>query len=171
MNTSRATFSSSEGEITKPTPPQNREFRKPGELVFAGLLFLLGAFGYYFALDMTSGELSSPSVFPKLSSTLIMIFSAINFMKALKKEKSVEKDTHVFQYLLPRDVTVMITLLIAYCIALPKLHFVFASYIFMASAMIYLHKGKKIILSLTISALALAALIGIFRYLFLVILP
>jgi len=171
MTTPTTSFCSSGEEIKHPSPPLKREYRKPGELMFTGLFFLLGAFGYYFALDMTSEGLSSPSVFPKLSSALIMIFSTINFAKAIKKEKPPKENNQVFHYLLPRDVMVVILLLVAYCIALPKLHFALSSYVFMVAAMTYLNRGKKVILSLLVSALALALLIGIFRYLFLVILP
>ncbi|HHX58969.1 MAG: tripartite tricarboxylate transporter TctB family protein [Synergistaceae bacterium] len=144
--------------------------RKPGELGMAAITFLLGALGYYFALDMTSGEYSSPSVFPKLASTLIMACSAFNFYKALRKEKR-EASVTLTGYLLPMDVVVVLVLLVAYCFILPRLHFVASSYAFMVIGMVYLQRGKNIIRALLISAVSLAVLVAVFRYLFLVILP
>jgi hypothetical protein len=144
--------------------------RKPGELGIAAIMFLIGALGYYFALDMTSGEFSSPSVFPKLASTLIMACSAVNFFKALRREQP-EAAASLTGYLLPMDVVVVVVLLVAYCFALPRLHFVASSYAFMVIGMVYLQRGKNIIRALLISALSLAVLVAVFRYLFLVILP
>lgn len=148
--------------------PESR--RRPGELVAAALFFLIGALGFYFALGMTSGEYSSPSVFPKLASVLIMTGSAVNFFHAVKKNQP-EDGASVPGYLFPRDVVVVLLLLVAYCLILPKLHFIASSYLFMVVGMVYLERGKNIIRSLVVSALALALLVAIFRYLFLVILP
>jgi len=144
--------------------------RKPGELGTAAIMFLIGALGYYFALDMTSGEYSSPSVFPKLASTVIMACSAVNFLKALRRDKP-GTETTLTGYLLPMDVVVVVVLLVAYCVALPRLHFVASSYAFMVIGMVYLQRGKNIVRALLISAVSLAVLVAVFRYLFLVILP
>lgn len=144
--------------------------RKPGELGIAVIMFLLGALGYYFALDMTSGEYSSPSVFPKLASTVIMACSAVNFFKAVRREKP-ESAATLTGYLLPMDVVVVVILLVTYCVVLPRFHFVASSYAFMVIGMVYLQRGKNIVRALLISALSLAVLVAVFRYLFLVILP
>jgi hypothetical protein len=145
--------------------------RKPGELGITAITFLLGAFGYYFALDMTSGEYSSPSVFPKLASTVIMVCSAVNFLKAIRRERPDASSPSVAQYLLPLDVVVVLSLLVAYCVALPYFRFIGSSYAFMVAGMIYLQRGKHIVRALLISAASLAVLVAVFRYLFLVILP
>ena len=145
--------------------------RKPGELGITAITFLLGALGYYFALDMTSGEYSSPSVFPKLASTVIMACSAVNFWKAVRRERPEASAPSLAQYLLPMDVLVVLSLLVIYCVALPHLRFIGSSYAFMAAGMIYLQRGKHIFRALLISAGSLAVLVAVFRYLFLVILP
>ena len=144
--------------------------RKPGELGIAAIGFLIGALGYYFALDMTSGEYSSPSVFPKLASTVIMLCSAVNFFRAVKREKP-ETGISPARFLFPGDVVVVLCLLVAYCIALPRLHFIASSFAFLALGMIYLQRGKHIVRALLVSAASLAVLVAVFRYLFLVILP
>ena len=156
-----------EKELSKYVPEAQR---KPGELGIAALGFFLGAFGYYFALDMTSGEYSSPSVFPKLASTLIMACSAVNFFKALRRKKP-EASSTLIGYLLPIDVVVVLVLLVAYCFVLPRLHFIVSSYAFMVIGMVYLQRWKNIVRALLISAASLAVLVAVFRYLFLVILP
>lgn len=145
--------------------------RKPGEIAFALIWIIIGALGYYFALDMTSDSYSAPSVFPKLSSTVILLCGAVILAKALKKEKAEAGGAGVFQFLLPRDVLVMISLVLLYCVALPNLHFVPSSFVFLAAGMIYLYRGRKIALPVIVSACTLAVLVAIFRYVFLVILP
>ena len=80
--------------------------RKPGELGMAVLMFLLGALGYYFTLDMTSGEYSSPSVFPKLASMVIMACSAVNFFKAVRREKPEAEATLIAQALAASNGTI-----------------------------------------------------------------
>lgn len=145
--------------------------RKPGEVFFATLWVILGALGYYFALDMTGDSYSAPSVFPKLSSTVITLCGIVTLIKAAKREKPGPDEPGVFSYLLPRDVLVMISFVILYCVALPNLHFVPSSFAFLAAGMIYLYRGKKIVMPIIVSAGTLAVLVAIFRYVFLVILP
>lgn len=144
--------------------------RKPGEIGFAIIGVVFGVLGFYFAMDMTSDTYSSPSVFPKLSSIIIICCALVSLMKAVKRAAPPAGET-VFKYLLPRDVLVILVMLIVYCIALPRLHFVPSSYAFMVVGMVYLHRGKKIVQSLIYSAIALVMLVVVFRYLFLVILP
>lgn len=145
--------------------------RKPGEIGFAQLWIIIGLLGYYFAMGMTSDSYSAPSVFPKLASTVIIACGAVSLAKAVKREKPAADEPGVFSFLLPRDVLVMMILMLLYCAALPKLHFVPSSFALLVSGMIYLYRGKKIVQSVIISACTLAVLVAVFRYVFLVILP
>ncbi|MDR2528603.1 MAG: tripartite tricarboxylate transporter TctB family protein [Synergistaceae bacterium] len=145
--------------------------RKPGEIGFALLGILFGILGYYFAMDMTSDSYSAPSVFPKVSSTIIIVCGLTCLLKALMKAKSPAEAGTAFHYLLPKDVVFALVMLVVYCVALPYAHFIPASYAFMVVGMVYLHRGKKIAQSLFVSALALALLVGVFRYVFMVMLP
>lgn len=149
--------------------PEKR--RKPGETAFAMLATMVGILGYYFAMGMTSENLSSPSVFPKISSVIIVICGLICVYNSSKKEAPAEGAPNIFNFLLPKDVLVILILLLVYCLVLPKLHFIISSYAFIAIGMIYLHRGKYIWQSLLISAIAITLLVVIFRYVFLVILP
>ena len=83
-----------EKELSKYVPEAQR---KPGELGIAALGFFLGAFGYYFALDMTSGEYSSPSVFPKLASTLSW-HARHQFFKAVRRENPKSLTSGIFSH-------------------------------------------------------------------------
>jgi hypothetical protein len=145
--------------------------RKPGEIGFAVLGILLGVLGYYFALGMTSGSYAAPSVFPKISSIIISLCGLTCLIKALTKEKPPADSGTVIHYLLPKDVVFMLAMLVVYCVVLPYAGFIYSSYMFMVTGMIYLHRGKKIFTSLIVSAVVLTVLVVIFRYVFLVILP
>lgn len=147
------------------------KIRKPGEIGFALLWIITGLLGYYFAMGMTSDSYSAPSVFPKLASVVILACGAITLAKAVKREKPAADGPGAFFFLLPRDVLVMMVLMLLYCAALPGLHFVPSSFALLVSGMIYLYRGKNIIQSVIISACTLAVLVAIFRYVFLVILP
>jgi hypothetical protein len=146
-------------------------YRKPGEIGFAIIATVFGVLGYYFALGMTSDSYSAPSVFPKLASVIIIACGVICIFKACRKDAPEPGSPNVFRYLFPRDVIVILLMLLAYCVLLPKLHFIVSSYLFMAGGMVYLHRGKYIWQSMLISAGAMVVLVAIFRYVFLVILP
>jgi putative tricarboxylic transport membrane protein len=145
--------------------------RKPGEVVFALLGTFFGVFGYCFALEMTSDSYSAPSVFPKTASVLIIACGAVSLVKALRREKAPSGEATLFGFLLPRDVLFVLGMLVVYCLALPYLHFIASSYLFMVAGMIWLRRGEKIFQSLIVSAATLAILVAVFRYVFLVILP
>lgn len=145
--------------------------RKPGEIVFCLLGTMIGVLGWYFALDMTSDSYSSPSVFPKITSSIIILCGIITLFKSVRRNPPAKDSPGALQYLLPRDVFVIIGMLLVYCLVLPILHFIPASYLFMVAGMVYLHRGKNIVRCLVYSAIALLVLVLVFRYLFLVILP
>jgi hypothetical protein len=144
--------------------------RKPGEIGFALIGIIFGLLGYYFALDMTHDTYSAPSVFPKIASVIIVLCGLVSLVKAVRREPPAVGET-VLGYLLPKDVIFMLAMLLVYCFALPILHFSLASYAFMVIGMVYLHSGKQIIRSFVYSGIALAVLVAVFRYVFLVILP
>lgn len=151
---------------------QSKPLRKPGELGFSILALLFGALGYYFAMDMTSGELSSPSVLPKLASVVIMAMAAISFFRAMLGKKKVTVNfmtltTHLFS----RDVVVLLILLAFYSLALPILHFPIASFVFLFIALTYLQRLKRIPMCFGIALVSIAALVAIFTYVFKVQLP
>lgn len=146
--------------------------RKPGEVAFALLAIAFGVAGYYFALDMTSGELSSPSVAPKLASTIIILMGCINLFQILSRKTAVTASfVALGRYLFTKDVLVVLSLLLAYSIVLPHLHFAFASFLFLILTLVHLQNYKRFALCFGLSTTVIALLVVIFKYIFKVPLP
>lgn len=145
--------------------------RKPGEIVFSLLLIFFGALGYYFGMDITSGELSSPSVAPKVASVVIMAMGGIEFFRVLKKQSVPVNPVILVKYLFTWDVLVILLLLSLYTVLLPVLHFSVASFLFLLASLLYLQRGKNLMLCGGIAVGSVALLVLIFTYIFKVQLP
>lgn len=148
-----------------------RTSRKPGELAFSLLCVLFGILGYYFALDITSGELSSPSVAPKIASSVIILMGLAELARCLKKGRAPAGLKALLRYLFTWDVVFILVMLAAYSLLLPILHFPAASFLFLLCSLFYLQRGKRFFLCLAISVSSIAVLVGIFKYVFKVMLP
>lgn len=149
----------------------NSTERRPGEIGFAFLFVLFGALGYYFALDMTSGKYSSPSVAPKIASSVIMLMGLAELWKGLKKRSNGVDASRLFSFLFTREVLFVLVLLVLYSVLLPMLHFPLASFLFLMLALLYLHRWKKVGLCTAISVGTVVVLVGVFKYVFQVMLP
>lgn len=145
--------------------------RKPGELTFAILCVLFGALGYYFAMDITSGELSSPSVAPKVASSVIIFMGLAELVRCLKRDSAQPGLKALLHFLFTWDVVFILIMLAAYSILLPILHFPLASFLFLLFSLFYLQRGKRFFLCLAVSVSSIAVLVGIFKYIFKVMLP
>jgi Predicted membrane protein len=144
--------------------------RAHGELLVAVLILLFGLAGFYFALDLSSDSYSSPSVFPKFVSAIIALCGCVLTAQVIRKERP-PKEISAITFILPLDVAVMLALLGIYCLLLPTIHFIPSTFLFLTCGITYLRRGKKIPQTLIIAAVSLLVLVGIFRYVFLVILP
>ncbi|MCF4113260.1 MULTISPECIES: tripartite tricarboxylate transporter TctB family protein [Dethiosulfovibrio] len=149
----------------------NSNERRPGEIGFAFLFILFGALGFYFALDMTSGKYSSPSVAPKIASSVIMLMGAIELWKGSRKQGKGVNAGNLFSFLFTREVLFVLVLLALYSFFLPILHFPLASFLFLFLSLLYLHHWKKIGLCSAISLGTVVVLVGVFKYVFQVMLP
>jgi len=147
--------------------------RSPGEITFCIFFIVVGGFAYYIALSFTSGTWDSPSIFPRLVSALIVVLSIVTIFRTIKNtvKPSFTSMKDIAKFLLPADVAVLLFMLTVYSVVLPIIHFIPASFLFMYIAMVYLQRGRGLLKSAAISGLALACLVAIFRYIFLVILP
>ena len=145
--------------------------RKPGEVFFSVLVVVFGALGYYFAMDMTSGEYSSPSVAPKVASVVIMAMGATELYRVLKKQAVEVTPLTLIKHLFTWDVVFILTLLALYSVFLPRLHFPLASFLFLLTSLFYLQRGKNFLLCLAVSVGSVGAMVGIFTYIFKVMLP
>jgi len=152
---------------------KEKPHRSPGEIAFCIFFTLLGCFAYYIALSFTSGSWDSPSIFPRLVSAVIIALSIVTIIRTLKNtvKTSFTSVKDIVKFLLPTDVAVLLFLLVVYSVVLPIIHFIPASFLFMYIAMVYLQRGRGLLKNAAISGLALACLVAIFRYIFLVILP
>lgn len=159
-------------QFGKDNVPAKTNPRKPGEIVFSLLVILFGGLGYYFAMDITSGELSSPSVAPKVASSIIMAMGAMELFKVLlKKQPVVVNVATLVKHLFTWDVVFVLILLGAYSILLPILHFPLASFLFLIASLAYLQRGKNLLLCLGIALGSVGIMVGIFTYIFKVMLP
>lgn len=144
---------------------------EPGEKLFSLWILLIGIVGFLCTFQMTDNTLSDPASLPRLVSVILILCGILVSYKNFKRARWHMSFSEAMREILPKDVCVMAAFLAIYCVALPNLHFVAASYLFMLAGMVYLRGKAKIISSLVISALATAALVAIFQYIFMVILP
>ena len=145
--------------------------RNPGELAFTLLTILFGCLGYYFALDISSGALSSPSVAPKIASSVIILMGLAELVRCLRKGAPQPGINNLLRYLFTWDVVFILAMLAAYSVLLPILHFPLASFLFLLASLFYLQRGRRFLLCLVISLSSIAVLIGVFTYVFKVMLP
>lgn len=145
--------------------------RKPGEVGFAFLFVLFGALGYYFALDMTSGKYSSPSVAPKIASSIIIAMGLIELYKSFKREALKYNILDLLAFLFNKEVLFILILLGLYSFFLPILHFPLASFLFLLLSLLYLHNWGEFKLCSMVSLGTVIVLVGVFKYIFQVILP
>ncbi len=159
-------------EEKAPTAPKaDVPARKPGEIAFALLAIVFGVLGYYFALDISSGSLSAPSTVPKMASVIIIAMGLLSLRQGVLKVKAPSGFGELTRFLLPRDVLVVLVLLALYSALLVPIGFAIDSFLFISVALIYLQRGKRIPLCLAVAAISVAALVGIFNYIFKVMLP
>lgn len=144
--------------------------RKPGELVFAGLLFGLSIAITYLAFDISGlSSTSSPGTIPVLAALVLLISSLITLIKTAKKSTNSEP----FSFL--DTVSTRLFLFFAlisfiYILLINQLGFLTASlmYLFVSSLVLY-RRGP--LLAILISINTLAIIYVVFRALFSVILP
>jgi len=67
-------------------------------------------------------------------------------------------------------IVVFAALIVGYMLALQPLGFIIASYLFLSAAMLFLYRGR-ILLTLAVSALSVAVIYVLFRFVFVVVLP
>lgn len=151
----------------------------PGEKGFAIFLFLFGLFFTYqsFLMYIAKPGASSHAAVPLFVSILIVIFSTLIFIFDFKKDstndgipfsKKIEKTLY---YMLPKDVLVIIVLILLYCIALMfNFGFYLITPLFLWAAMSYL-MNKNYVKNILWTALNLLFIYIVFSFVFNVVLP
>lgn len=158
-----------ERQVSTESPINN--FAEPGERWFGLIILLLGIVGCAGTFQMTFDTLSDPASLPRVVSVILILCGILLSYGNFRRPSQRIRFKEAVRQILPKDVCVMALLLAIYCIVLPKLHFIIASYLFMFIGMVYLRGKNKIVSSLIISGLATAVLVAIFQYIFMVILP
>ena len=154
--------------------PQLAHRRRPGELAFGYLALLVSMFLFSqaYAIDGFS-SISSAGVFPLAAASVMIVTSLVTILRTHRMDHPTE-DVPVSQAFMrevtPWDVIVFAGLTAAYAAAMAPLGFVPSSFLFLASAMLYLRRGG-ILVALGVSALTLGLVYLIFRVVFEVILP
>lgn len=148
--------------------------RRPGELVFAVavLLFSLAAFWQAYEISGFTG-LTTPGVFPMLATGTMVVASLFvlsNTARRPAETGGAEVARRFFADILPVRHMVLIALVLAYLLLLPVLGFIVSSALFLLAAFQYLWR-RHVLITVLLSAGALAAVYVIFRLVFQVVLP
>ena len=148
--------------------------RRPGELVFAVsvLLFSLAAFWQAYEISGFAG-LTTPGVFPMLATGTMVLASLFVLADTARRPAEAEGAAVAKRFvaeILPVRHMVLIGLVLAYLLLLPSLGFIASSALFLLAAFQYLWR-RHVLITLLLSAGALAAVYVIFRIVFQVVLP
>lgn len=164
--------------IANNVPETGAKFQ-PGEKGFAVFLFLFGCFFFYqsFLMYQKSPGASSYAAVPLFVSLLIVIFSALIFIFDFHAESAnhglsiSEKLRKSLKYILPKDILVMIGLILLYSIALKyNIGFYVVTPIFLWISMSYLMR-KNLIKNVLWTMLSLLFIFVVFSFAFRVVLP
>ena len=157
---------------------KNVEFQ-PGEKGFSVFLFFFGTFFVYqsYLMYLKSPGPSSYAAVPLFVSLLIMIFSGLIFVFDFKiisvnaSSNLTQKIIKSFTYMFPKDVLVMMLLIIFYCVALLiNIGFYIVTPVFLWLSMCYLMR-KHFVKNILWTALSLVFIFIVFSFAFKVVLP
>lgn len=150
--------------------------RMPGELVFSCLMLMMSAFLLWTAYQI-SGFKSATSAgsFPMAAAATMLVCSLVTVLQTVKAPLAAGKpgESLVRQFIrrIAPPVLVWTTAaIVTYMLTLEKLGFLVGSYLFLIVTM-WILGGRRILLNLVVSALALAAIHVVFRTAFSVVLP
>ncbi|MFT5210549.1 MAG: putative tricarboxylic transport membrane protein [Flavobacterium sp.] len=149
--------------IEKPGRP-----RKPGELTFTLLLFLVSLTISYFAFNISDlSSMSSTGSIPMLAA-LFLLFSSLT---TLIKTSQMSTNSAAFSDLItPRILIFFASITLGYILIINQLGFLASSILFLFFSILVLHRQGPL-LAILISVNALAVIYVVFRVVFKVILP
>ena len=175
------------------TPPAGEKAEqeiKPGEwpfLIFLAFMTIVLLNDSFKLIGIVNGKLSSPSSIPQIilftMLVLIAIIAATLLRTALQSRKAgalVERRAFlpmlgdqaklIGNYLICKEVIILLAVVFAYAIVLPFLHFEISSLLFLFATM-YLLDRKQPVKKLLISAGTLVMILIIFKFFMRVVLP
>jgi putative tricarboxylic transport membrane protein len=149
--------------------------RRPGELGFAGIILIFALIVLYLAYRISglSGP-SSAGVFPMLAG-LVMVAAAVRILLETwrmqpESDGGADLVRRFLARIAPAEVAIYTLIVVAFMVALKPLGFVLASFLFLMTSFLYLHR-KGILPALLISGGTVAVILVVFRHVFQVILP
>ncbi|GEM_PF-1208442 len=154
-----------------------------GEIIFA--LFFIGValLAYHGAMSMTSGTWYSPSVFPKLTSVLIISLCIYELVSALRKVRGLSllssgrakcMLTDVIKHAVDKNVLFMILMIFLFAFILPILRFPLATMVFLFVCMVYYSEERSLfsVIKYVLSSAGFVLFsIVVFKTIFKVLLP
>jgi putative tricarboxylic transport membrane protein len=150
--------------------------RVPGELVFTLAMLVFGLTALWQAWRISGfSSWSSPGVMPMIAAAAMSVSALVFLRNTLRMQRpEVSADStparQFFHRVLPLPIVLFTGLIVAYMLALEPLGFILSSFIFLAAAMFALG-SRRILFTLVVSALSLAAIYLIFQTAFSVVLP
>lgn len=152
-----------------------------GDLIFTVFLLSVGVFAYHQATGMTSGTWYSPSIFPKLSSGLMVALCLFHIGRIGAEIHSTLKDGSlkppsigVISYAMKPSVVFMMVAVLVFAVALPVARFVPSTFLFLLTTMTF-YSGKFDIKTMLIHALISLGFVVfsvlVFKTIFKVLLP
>ncbi len=152
-----------------------------GDLIFTVFLLSVGGFAYHHAMGMTSGTWYSPSIFPRLSSGLMMVLCLFHLgrigveIRAAVKEGSLGLPSlGVLSYALKPSVVFMMAAVLAFAVALPIARFAPSTFLFLLVTMTF-YSGRFDLKAMLVYALISLGFVVfsvlVFKTVFKVLLP
>ena len=145
--------------------------RKPGEVVFNGLMLLLSVVLLWKAIDISGfSGFSEPGTFPMSAALIMLVFSSITLMKSIRKNNIGHEITLFFKQILPPRILVMMVMVVVFSLTIENVGFLISSFVLLTLSFFIYYK-RNVLLAMCISIAALIVVYIIFRLVFLVILP
>lgn len=144
--------------------------RKPGELVFTGLLFAGSLAIAYYSFNISGlSSTSAPGSIPMMAAVFLLISSLFTLFKTAKMAKPGE-DERFANLITPRIFLFYVCITLAYILTINQLGFLVSSLAFLFFSILILYRHGPL-LSILISINVLAIIYVVFRLIFKVILP
>lgn len=149
---------------------------RAGENIFCWLLLAFSLVVLVLSYRISGfSSVASAGAFP-MGVAAIMVFSMVMVLLGNRKREKPDAESlpdevrQAAKEIFPKTVLVYAGLIGAYAFAIERLHFLPATFLFLLVSMVYL-KGTTVIRSLLVTAGTVAAVYGIFLYVFKVVVP
>lgn len=154
---------------------QNEHYKNsnPGEHLVIILIFIITGGFLYESIGLTGiiqGQHSGIGSLPQIITIIVIILNGFLLLQYLKGKKKNMNFKNIIYHVFPKEVIILIMLVISYALLIEKLHFRITTLLFLWIGMVSLDK-KRPILKLIIALGVLASLLLIFSTIFKVLLP